>query len=185
MSLMVHAGDPMQCFFFLLLCLSLCPFTSEPHCFLSPGDRAAEGGDGEVGESSVLGGHADCIRRPLLTVLVQPFFRLELQEEPWAPRRHPPGRDHRGGCHRDTTQLAPPAGESINCRLAGFLDKHKDIFETGLSKCWKTAQNLFLIMYAFLYVQDFFLDIFYSFCSYLQCSHLIGVQSTHYQTLVS
>lgn len=81
---MVHASDPTQrfLFFVFLLCLSLCSFTSEPHCFLSPGDRAAEGGDGEVGESSVLGGHADCIRRPLLTVLVQPFFRLELQEEP-------------------------------------------------------------------------------------------------------
>lgn len=82
---MVHAGDPMQCFFFFFFLRFVCLSAPSPQnltVFLSPGDRAAEGGDGEVGESSVLGGHADCIRRPLLTVLVQPFFRLELQEEP-------------------------------------------------------------------------------------------------------
>lgn len=104
------------------------PFAPLRHlrtCFSSPGNRAAEGGDGEVGESAVLGGHADGVRRPLLTVLVQPFLRAELQEDPSGPHQCPPGRHHRGGCHRDPVQLAPPAGESINCSRQGFFASTK------------------------------------------------------------
>lgn len=115
----------------MFFCFVFFPFLCSLHlrtCFSSPGNRAAEGGDGEVGESAVLGGHADGIRRLLLPVLVQPFYRVELQEEPSGPRQCPPGRDHRGGCHRDPVRLAPPAVESINCSLAG-LYKHKDSFE--------------------------------------------------------
>lgn len=52
----------------------------------SAGNRASEGGDGEVGEGAVLGGHADGVRGPVLSFLVQSIFGAELQEEP--PRAH-------------------------------------------------------------------------------------------------
>lgn len=74
----------------------------------SAGHRAFEGRDGEMGEGAMLGSHADGVRWPVLPVLVQPLLRAELQEELSGSHRHPTGRDHRGGRHRDTTQLVLP-----------------------------------------------------------------------------
>lgn len=53
----------------------------------------------------MLGGHADGVRQPVLSVLVQPLFRAELQEEPHRARRYPAGGNHRGGRHRDPAGL--------------------------------------------------------------------------------
>ncbi|XP_070822128.1 palmitoyltransferase ZDHHC3-A isoform X3 [Chaetodon trifascialis] len=72
-------------------------------------NRASEGGDGEVGEGAVLGGHAGGFRWPVLSVLVQPLCRAELQEERPGACYHSTGGDHRGGRHRDTTRVALPA----------------------------------------------------------------------------
>ncbi|XP_054869646.1 palmitoyltransferase ZDHHC3-A isoform X3 [Amphiprion ocellaris] len=74
-------------------------------------NRAPEGRDGEMGEGAVLGGYAGGVWRPVLPVVVQPVYWPELQEEPSGPRLRPTGGDHRGGCHRDTTQLEPPTEE--------------------------------------------------------------------------
>ncbi|XP_073342027.1 palmitoyltransferase ZDHHC3-A isoform X2 [Pagrus major] len=65
-------------------------------------NRASEGGDREVGKGAVSGGHAGGVWRPVISVLVQPLLRAELQEEPARAHQHPTGGDHRGGCHRDT-----------------------------------------------------------------------------------
>lgn len=62
-----------------------------------------------MGEGAVLGGHADGVRRPVLSVLVQPLRGAELQEELSGALHRPAGGDHRGGRHRDTTRLALPA----------------------------------------------------------------------------
>ncbi|XP_023274388.1 palmitoyltransferase ZDHHC3-like isoform X3 [Seriola lalandi dorsalis] len=57
-------------------------------------NRASEGRDGEVGEGAMLGGGADGVWRPVLSVLVQPLHRAELQEQPPRARHHSTGGDH-------------------------------------------------------------------------------------------
>ncbi|XP_030013571.1 palmitoyltransferase ZDHHC3-A isoform X3 [Sphaeramia orbicularis] len=77
-------------------------------------NRASEGGDGEVGEGAVLGGHGGGVRGPILPVLVQPLLRAELPEDPPGPRHRPTGGNHRGGRHRDPAELVPaPRTDSI------------------------------------------------------------------------
>lgn len=106
------------------------PFCSQlpsPHTLTavcSPGNRASEGRDGEVGEGAVLEGHADGVWRPVLSVLVQPVRRAQLQEEPSRARPRPTGADHRGGRHRDTTELVLPAvRRTFSLSLAALLYK--------------------------------------------------------------
>lgn len=69
----------------------------------SAGNRASEGGDRKVGKGAMPGGHADGVWRPIISVLVQPLLRAELQEEPARAHQHPTGGDHRRGCYRNTT----------------------------------------------------------------------------------
>lgn len=87
----------------------------------SPGDRASEGRDGKVGEDVVLGVHADGVRQPVLSILVQPLRRAELQEEPSRARPGPTGGDNRRGRHRNTTQLALPAVRKACASLQDFI----------------------------------------------------------------
>lgn len=74
------------------------------------GNRASQGGDRKVGEGALLGGHADCIRGPVLFFLVQSLHRAELQQE-LPPREyyHSTRGDHRGGRHRNSTRIVLPA----------------------------------------------------------------------------
>lgn len=60
----------------------------------SAGNRASEEGDREVGEGAMLGGHADGVRGPILSFLVQSIFGAELQEEPPRARHRSTGGDH-------------------------------------------------------------------------------------------
>lgn len=60
-----------------------------------------------MGEDAMLGGLAVGVRRPFLSDLVQPSVRSELSTSPSTPHHHPTGGDHRGGRHRDPTQLDP------------------------------------------------------------------------------
>ncbi|XP_019946542.2 palmitoyltransferase ZDHHC3-A isoform X4 [Paralichthys olivaceus] len=59
-------------------------------------NRASEGRNREVGESALLGGHADGLWRPVLPVLVQPVHRAELQEESSRAQHHPTRGNNRG-----------------------------------------------------------------------------------------
>lgn len=114
----VHARikkKPSECFgvsFFAHWILS--PHTLRVLSFA--GNRASEGGDGEMGEDLLLGGHADGVRGPVLALLVQPLLGNELQE---VPRAHggSAGRHHRGGRHRDPTGVvgAFPQGRRLHC----------------------------------------------------------------------
>ncbi|XP_061570785.1 palmitoyltransferase ZDHHC3-A-like isoform X2 [Cololabis saira] len=70
--------------------------------------RAAEGGDGEVGEGSLLGGHEDGVRRAPLPVLVQPLLRPELPARPPGPRPRPAGGHRGGGRHHHPAGLTGP-----------------------------------------------------------------------------
>lgn len=63
----------------------------------SPGNRASEGGDRQVGEDALLGGHAPGIRGPVLSLLVQSLHRSDVQTDPRGAVASPVGRDHRGG----------------------------------------------------------------------------------------
>ncbi|XP_049903686.1 palmitoyltransferase ZDHHC3-A isoform X2 [Epinephelus moara] len=84
-------------------------------------DRASEGRDGKVGEDVVLGVHADGVRQPVLSILVQPLRRAELQEEPSRAHPGPTGGDNRRGRHRNTTQLALPAVRKACASLQDFI----------------------------------------------------------------
>ncbi|XP_077382397.1 palmitoyltransferase ZDHHC3-A isoform X3 [Festucalex cinctus] len=75
--------------------------------------RTLKGGDGQVGEGAVLGGHEDGVRWAVVPQLVQSLLRDELQEETPGARQPPAGGHHRGGCHRDPAQL----GLSANRRM--------------------------------------------------------------------
>lgn len=91
--------------FVVLFCFFTWVLSPQTFRVLSPaGNRASEGGDGEVGEGFVQGGHAGGVWRPVLSLLVQPLLRAELQEP---PRSHhgSTGGDHRGGRHRDTSGI--------------------------------------------------------------------------------
>lgn len=72
----------------------------------SPGYRASERGDREMGEGAVLGGLAGGFRGLIFAVLVQSLLKPELQEEPNRARHRPTGRDHWGGRHNDPTGVA-------------------------------------------------------------------------------
>ncbi|XP_036930402.1 palmitoyltransferase ZDHHC3-A isoform X1 [Acanthopagrus latus] len=77
-------------------------------------NRASEGGDRKVGKGAVPRGHADGVRRPVISVLVQPLLRAELQEEPARAHQHPTGGDHRRGCHRDSPGVMLPAARKTS-----------------------------------------------------------------------
>lgn len=63
----------------------------------SPGNRASEGGDRQVGEDTLLGGHARGFRGPVLSLLVQSLHRSDVQTHPRGAGESPAGRHHRGG----------------------------------------------------------------------------------------
>ena len=115
------------------------PFTSQPPCVFFPGHRASEGWDREVGEGAVLGGHAGGIWRPVLSVLVQPLCRAELQEEHCRACHCSAGGDHWGGRHRDTTQLAPPAVRGTFRLTVEIL--FRNIIKISVSKDFCDARN--------------------------------------------
>nr|XP_040021882.1 palmitoyltransferase ZDHHC3-A-like isoform X6 [Gasterosteus aculeatus aculeatus] len=93
-------------------------------------NRAAEGGDGAVGEPAVLGGHAGGVWRPPVSGVVQPLRTAELQEEPVGARPRPSGDDHRGGRHRDTTQLVPPAHRKTGSPFWEYVHARSDFIGT-------------------------------------------------------
>lgn len=105
------------------------------------GDRASEGRDGEVGQDLLLRGHADGVRGALLTLLVQPLLRAELQE---VPRGHhgSAGRDHRGERHRDpagVVQGGPQGrGAGTTARLCPFRTRCSEQPEKQLPS-WEEA----------------------------------------------
>jgi len=67
-----------------------------------PGDRAAEGRDGPLGQGAAPGGRAGGVRRAAVAVVVQPVRRAQLQEGAAAGARgRPPGAHRGGGRHRD------------------------------------------------------------------------------------
>lgn len=120
-------------------------------CVLSfAGNRASEGGDGEMGEDFLLGGHADGVRGPVLALLVQPLLGNELQE---APRAHAgsAGRHHRGGRDRDPTGVvgAFPQGRRLHWPSVYVSKDHCDALalETwcGFSEMCKTTLKTFLL----------------------------------------
>lgn len=53
----------------------------------------------------MLGGHADGVRGPILSFLVQSLRRAELQEDALRACHCSAGGDHQGGRHRDTNRL--------------------------------------------------------------------------------
>ncbi|XP_077431714.1 palmitoyltransferase ZDHHC3-A isoform X3 [Vanacampus margaritifer] len=75
--------------------------------------RTLEGGDGQVGEGTVLGGHEDGVRWAVLPHLVQSLLGDELQEETRRAQQTPAGGHHRGGRHRDPAQLGPSANSRM------------------------------------------------------------------------
>lgn len=107
-----------------------CPSPSALTVVSSPGNRAAEGGDGAVGEPAVLGGHAGGVWRPPVSGVVQPLRTAELQEEPAGARPRPSGDDHRGGRHRDTTQLVPPAHRKTGSPFWEYVHARSDFIGT-------------------------------------------------------
>lgn len=93
--------------FFLFVCLFFLTWILSPqtfHVLSLAGNRASEGGDGEVGKGFVQGGHADGVWGPVLSLLVQPLLRAELQE-PSRAHHGSTGGDHRRGRHRDTSGI--------------------------------------------------------------------------------
>lgn len=84
----------------------------------SPGNRASEGGDRQVGEDAMLGGNAVGIRGAILPLLVQSLHRCDMQTDPHGARRSPIGRDHRGGRYWDSPWVILPGSHSRSPPLA-------------------------------------------------------------------
>lgn len=130
------------CFVFFTWVLSPQTF----HVLSSAGNRASEGGDGEVGEGFVQGGHADGVWGPVLPLLVQPLLRAELQEPPRA-HHGPTGGDHRGGRHRDTSGIVGALSQGRRGPLR--YSRTRDVVRASLSGArqhWMLFKSFFFLM---------------------------------------